>query len=314
MNQYIRKPVAPPPDVKYAHQLGRGMLLPEQLQELVKAINPAYVEGKQGKNYLAQHQARAEMNRIFGYGNWDIVEDDPVLLYEEQRPGSGQNASKMYWIAGYRMKVTVDIRDLWGMPVATVTGTHAEENASLPNRGEAHAMALTSVSSYALRRALINLGDRFGLGLYNGGSKAPHGQYTIQLLPGILSTWEPTGQQQGVPTSPVPSAAPVQMPTHETIRAEQAVPEDQMWAHVSDDPSDYDDGSPEQAVAEQKRSRKVGRFTQAQASVQQGNMQARLQAGMKQDAAQEADRQRYEVENDYANQQAAQQQRGGVIE
>ena len=143
-------------------------------------------------------------------------------------------------------------------------------------------MALTSVSSYALRRALINLGDRFGLGLYNKGSEAPHGQYTIQLQPGILSQWVPADQAQQ-PQRPQSTAAPVQMPTHETIRAEQAEPEEQMWAHVSDDPSDYDDGSPEQAAAQRKRSRNQERFTQAQQTVQQGNMRARLQAGMKQD-------------------------------
>lgn len=286
MNQFIRQPVAPPPDVAYAHKLGRGMLLPEQIQELVKAINPAYVEEKQNKAYLAQHQARAEMNRIFGYGNWDIVEDDPILMYEEQRPGTGQNANKTYWVAGYRMKVTIDVRDLWGMPVATVTGTHAEENTNLPNRGEAHALALTSVSSYALRRALINLGDRFGLGLYNKGSKAPHGQYTIQLQPGVLSQWVTPEQLQAQgKAAPQPtSAGPVQQPTHETIQAEQAVPEEEMWAHVSDEPSDYDDGSPEQAAAVRKRSRNLQRFQGAAAQVQQGNMQARLQAGMKQDA------------------------------
>lgn len=303
--QYERAPLAPPAHIAYAHKLGRGGLTFYQVEQLVMSINGAYVESKQGKAYLAQHQARAEMNRIFGYGNWDIVADDPVLLYEEQRNGSGQNSGKLYWIAGYRMKVTISIRDLWGMPIATFTGTHAEENASLPNRGEAHAMAITSVESYAMRRALINLGDRFGLGLYNGGSQAAHGQYTVQLEQGNLFTWRELGQPQQSQQQPV--AAPAQQPNHQTIQAEQAVVEhlvetpDQIGI-----PSDYDDAESDGhgGVRSRTHAAKMNAFHQAQhtqqanreAAKQQGAfpaagspMASRLQQGVKVDEAQQLD-------------------------
>ncbi len=194
----IRVPIAPPADVAYAHKMGRGKLIPAQLDELVKAINPAYVEGKQGKSYIAQHQARAEMNRIFGYGNWDGEVLRMELMYEFQEQGTGQNASKMYWIAGYRCLYQVKVRDFWGMPIATYSEWHAEENAKLPNRGEAHAFAMTSVESYALRRSLINLGDRFGLGLYDGGKTDAHGQWTLQNWAGISHEIAPGGVPQPV--------------------------------------------------------------------------------------------------------------------
>jgi hypothetical protein len=278
--QYGRAPMAPPQHVKYAHGLGRGMLTFHQVEELVKAINPAYVEAKQNKAYLAQHQARAEMNRIFGYGNWDIIEEDPVFLYQRTQKGTGNNANKDYWIVGYRMRVTINVRDLWGMPIATLSGTHAEENAPLPNIGEAHAMALTSVSSYALRRALINLGDRFGLGLYNGGSKAPHGQYTAQLEPGQLFQWQPLGQQQDQQQAPPPA-----QPNHQTIAAEPAAPETY--------------GLEEPPVAAPPRPPVGERMGGALAQVQAGNeaarergispeMAARIQQGMKVDGGQAA--------------------------
>jgi hypothetical protein len=184
-----------PAHVRYAHEMGRGMLIPQQIDELVKAINPAFVEAKQSKTYLAQHQARAEMNRIFGYANWDGVAERMDLMYEYQEPGTGANASKTYWVTGYRCFYRVVVRDLWGMPLAEYGEWHAEENAKLPNRGEAHAFALTSVESYALRRALINLGDRFGLGLYDDGKTSIHGGYTIQQpgmngAVGALYSWE----------------------------------------------------------------------------------------------------------------------------
>jgi hypothetical protein len=49
-------------------------------------------------------------------------------------------------------------------------------------------MAVSSVESYALRRAVISLGDRLGLGLYDGGSSAP-------LVKGTLQTADPESPQ-----------------------------------------------------------------------------------------------------------------------
>ena len=263
--QWIRKPISPPDHVMYAHKHGRGMLTFEQIGELVKAINPAYVETKQRLTYLAQHQARAEMNRIFGYGNWDVHAEEPVLIYEEQRTSGNDN--KPRWVVAYRIRITVSIRDLWGMPVAEYTGVHAEENAPQPNRGEAHALALTSVDSYALRRALINLGDRFGLGLYNGGSTAPHGQYTIQLDHGQLFQWEQLGAQQQM------APAPAQAVSHETIQAEPVVPEydgtEQQAAQQAPQPV--------QMTSEQARAQFVSPQVQRAGEVQQQLQQSREQ-------------------------------------
>jgi hypothetical protein len=45
--------------------------------------------------------------------------------------------------------------------------------ANLPDVGEAHDMAVKTGESDAFKRAAINLGDNFGLSLYNNGSPAP---------------------------------------------------------------------------------------------------------------------------------------------
>lgn len=42
-------------------------------------------------------------------------------------------------------------------------------------------MAITSVESYALRRAAIGLGDRLGLGLYDEGKTTPLVRGTLQM-------------------------------------------------------------------------------------------------------------------------------------
>ncbi|MGO1566491.1 MAG: Rad52/Rad22 family DNA repair protein [Brachybacterium sp.] len=263
----MMQPIAPPSHIAYQHKLGRGGLTFRQIEELLKPINPAYVESKQSKAYLAQHQARAEMNRIFGYGNWDSQVLDMQLMYESEMPGTGNNSGKMYWVVGYRAHVQVNIRDLWGMPVTTFSEWHAEENAKQPNRGEAHALALTSVESYALRRALIGLGDRLGLGLYSGGSTGIHGGYSIQMEPGQLYTDAP---QQPAPGAPAP----------------QQTPEPQQGAETAPTPQA---GAEQQTSPGLTRSPQMEKFHQAQQDVQQSRdeMRGRVQSQLKVDGEEE---------------------------
>lgn len=277
--QWIKRPTEVPEEVRYSHSIGRGRLIRRQLEELVKAINPAYVETKQKLTYLAQHQARAEMNRIFGYGNWDLDAGEPTLLYEYATPGVGANASKNYWRVGYRIKVTVDIRDLWGMPVASYTGLHAEQNAPQPDRGEAHALALTSVDSYALRRALINLGDRFGLGLYAGGSQAAHGLYTIQLEDDVLyRPWEPLDGQPQVAVQP----GAVQInPGADPQQAAQTAQPAIQWGEV-----EQAQAAPRQPSPQMQAFHGAQETLQEQREEAKAGMQQRLQQGLKRDEGQ----------------------------
>lgn len=156
-----------------------------QIARLSKAIDPNHVESKQGLSYMAQHEVRAELTRIFGFGNWDSQVQSMDLLYETelaqghpQYPKNGNG--RIYWVTCYRACVRLNIRDYQGGHIASFVEYHAEENAPLPNRGEAHAMAITSVESYALRRAAIGLGDRLGLGLYDKGQILPLVKGTLQ--------------------------------------------------------------------------------------------------------------------------------------
>ena len=158
-----------------------------QIARLSKAIDPNHVEKKQGLAYMAQHEVRAELTRIFGYGNWDAQVESMDLLYETelakgmpQYPKNGDG--RPYFVVAYRASVRLNIRDYQGKHIASFVEYHAEENAPLPNRGEAHAMSITSVESYALRRAAIGLGDRLGLGLYDGGKITPLVKGTLQTI------------------------------------------------------------------------------------------------------------------------------------
>jgi recombination DNA repair RAD52 pathway protein len=143
------------------------------------AISPSHVDKKQGLTYMAQHEVRAELTRIFGFGNWDSKVESMELVWESEGPGS--DGKKIMYRACYKAAVRLTIRDYWGNEVCSFVEYHAEANSNLPDRGEAHAMAITSVESYALRRAAIGLGDRLGLGLYNDGKLEPLIRGSLQL-------------------------------------------------------------------------------------------------------------------------------------
>lgn len=199
-----------------------------QILKLVQGIDGAMVAVKQSKSYIAQYEARAEMTRIFGFGNWDsqveamdLVYELPVRNGDDGFPANAKDKNKTYWITCYKASVRVNVRDFWGRPVCSFVESHVEENAAQPNRGEAHALALTSAESYALRRALIGLGDRLGLSLYNKGSVAP----LVAPAPGMLTQLDdPESPQYLAPPTPrqapmaaIQAAPPVSGPTDPLI-------------------------------------------------------------------------------------------------
>lgn len=178
--------------------MGGMPLTAGQIKRLLTPVRPSRIEQVRGQSYVPQFEVRAELNRVFGFGNWDSHIHDVHLIYETEDEGSD---GKFRWKVCYRAACTLTIRDFDGTPVCEHTEWHAEESAPQPSRGEAHALALTSVESYALRRAAINLGDTFGLHLYRDGQIGP-------LIKGTLQTTDPDSPMfdadaPDVPTAPV---------------------------------------------------------------------------------------------------------------
>jgi Rad52/22 family double-strand break repair protein len=163
-----------------------GTLTLDQINRLVQPVRGDRIVEKQGMSYVPAHEVRAELTRIFGPGRWDSTIHDVTNVYEELREGSD---GKQRWVTCYRAACTLRVRDFEGNPVAEFTEYHVEENAPQPNRGEAHALAMTSVASYALRRAAIGLGDALGLHLYDNGRKT--GLIRGSLIQGYYGHQEP---------------------------------------------------------------------------------------------------------------------------
>lgn len=149
----------------------------KQIERTLMPVRKDRILTTQGMSYIPQQEVRAELTRTFGPGNWDSAIHSVELVYET----SFEKGDKTYWLACYRAACTLRVRDYNGEPICEFTEYHVEENAPQPNRGEAHALALTSVSSYALRRAAIGIGDNMGLHLYNKGSHNPIVRGTLML-------------------------------------------------------------------------------------------------------------------------------------
>lgn len=114
-------------------------------------------------NYLAQHDVRAHLSRVFGYGNFDVMVLDSEITFAEQYTNS---KGKDMWAVGARARTQVNIRNFDGEHVAShIDVAHAVANG--PSRGECYDKALKSAASDAMKRACVNLGDAFGLSLYN---------------------------------------------------------------------------------------------------------------------------------------------------
>jgi DNA recombination protein Rad52 len=145
------------------------MLTPKQHEILLQGINASRIAQRKGGggrslSYLEAWDVKAHMNRIFGFLNWSADVLSAELSYEDNSDGK--------WNVGYRVILRLAVNG------ATYTEA-AVGSATLPQRGEAHDMAIKTAESDAFKRAAINLGDQFGLSLYNNGSVQPVVKQTL---------------------------------------------------------------------------------------------------------------------------------------
>ena len=151
------------------------MLNKRQYEQLLRPLNPARVAKRQQANrqlsYLEAWDVKAHLIRIFGFGGWSWNVTTADVAFEDQN-------EKGQWQVGYKVIGTLVIHGIDLVvddkhQVTTRDAVYSEAaigSATLPQRGEAHDMAVKTAESDALKRAAINLGTQFGLSLYDNGS------------------------------------------------------------------------------------------------------------------------------------------------
>jgi hypothetical protein len=167
----------------------------KQVRQLLRPVRPERVlkDGK-GMSHLAQQDVTAHLTRIFGFGNWskEILFLEPV--FEMQRANDPANNSN--WDVSYRCTIRLTVWEVdddgerTGRTWTTTDGSTGDAQNS--KRWDAHDLALKSAISLSLKRCAKDLGDQFGLSLYNKGSLRPIVMGLINPPTGLI----PDGTQE----------------------------------------------------------------------------------------------------------------------
>lgn len=200
----------------------------EQHAQLLKGINPVRVsrDGK-GFSHVEAYEIRAHLIRIFGFARWseDVLSQE--LIFETEAGKDGRPK----WTVAYRTIVRLTVCAPDGTTLATYTEGAVGDSQNQPSRADAHDLALKTSASQAFKRCAMNLGDGFGLSLYQRGSLRPlvgrtlvghppaaevaesvDAHITTPLAPENGEPESPQREVSSQPVPPVPAVAPVAAP------------------------------------------------------------------------------------------------------
>jgi hypothetical protein len=142
----------------------------KQVEQLLRPVNPRRVQkDNSGMSHLAGYDVSAHLTRIFGFGGWEKKIRALELVSEH---GTEKNGRTGWWVT-YRCLMTLDVKDPAGNLVWSNDDGATGSASNLPSKGDAHDFAMKNAITYALKRCAKDLGDQFGLSLYNHGSLEP---------------------------------------------------------------------------------------------------------------------------------------------
>lgn len=148
----------------------RGALTPAQVERLLRPIKPRRVLQAQGQSHIPAYDVVAHLNRMFGFGGWDKEIKSIELVEERENSYVKDGKEKTGWYVSYRCLMRLTIFDPAGHVVCVREDGACGSASNLPSFGDAHDFAYKNAISYALKRCAKDLGDQFGLSLYNKGS------------------------------------------------------------------------------------------------------------------------------------------------
>lgn len=158
-----------------------------QRNVLLRPIDGWRVMEKEGQSHLAAFDVIAHLNRVFGFEGWDKEILSLELVYEhvgqrevnhardcKRQPDCRcRNAKTVAAVSvGYRCTLRLTLRNPDGEVVRVVEDAAMGTATNQRDMGDAHDLAVKSAVSYALKRCAKDLGDQFGLSLYNKGQES----------------------------------------------------------------------------------------------------------------------------------------------
>jgi hypothetical protein len=187
-----------------------GRLSDTQIGFLLKGIDPNRVgEDGKGFSHVEAWDVRRHLIRVFGFGGFDtdLLEMQLVGERSEQRRKKnrkGEEYGDPYtaWTVVYRVAVRLTVK-VDGVELGHWHGMATGDATNQPSLADAHDLALKTADSQALKRAATNLGDQFGLSLYNNGSFAP----VVNASLAYLKPEEAPKLPEDPPVQPEPGAS-----------------------------------------------------------------------------------------------------------
>lgn len=161
-----------------------------QVEQLLAPINPRRVLQANGQSHVSQQDVTAHLIRVFGFGGFDTQILTQELIYETndpERKKKNGNGTYSAWDVAYKVTMRLTIKDEAGKPIALYENGSTGSAIAQPQRDAAHDLAFKSAISLATKRCAINLGDQFGLSLYNKGQVAPLVQGTKVMPEGAVN-------------------------------------------------------------------------------------------------------------------------------
>jgi hypothetical protein len=180
-----------------------GRLTPQQIDFLLSGIRAERI-GKDGKGFahVEAWDIRRHLIRVFGFGGYSTDQQEMTLVAQiEHKPSNANGKSR--WTVIYRATVVLTVK-VNGIELGHWHGTAMGDAPNLPSLADAHDMAMKTADSQALKRAAVNLGDAFGLSLYNDGSLNP---VVLRSLAHTAPTASAQPEQEDTPVRPEPQAA-----------------------------------------------------------------------------------------------------------
>lgn len=148
-----------------------------QVDTLLNPIKARRVMQAQGQSHVAAFDIIAHLTRIFGFGGWSKEILDLSIVHERstdpELAPNGQPKNQGRWWVTYSCTMRLTIFDPDGNPVAVIEDAATGSAQNMPSPADAFDFAIKNAVSYALKRCAKDLGDQFGLSLYNEGQTAP---------------------------------------------------------------------------------------------------------------------------------------------
>lgn len=145
-------------------------LTPVQIDALLQPLAQGRVRTVQGNSHLEAWDVRRHLLRVFGWGGWDLtLLSLDCILERSNWSDKPDEPFKGRHTVIYRATYRLTIKDTDGTVLAHFDEGATGDAQNQPSLGDAHDQAMKTALSQALKRCAMNLGDRFGLGLYNNG-------------------------------------------------------------------------------------------------------------------------------------------------